>query len=139
MAPLLLFFNEFQQNSQVFTDLGRVAYKHEYTQIYIKISSFKSLIYINYFYIFNRNSDTENNSSLFKTFAVDLRRLLCEQVVCLITEKKEYTDHFPFSYIFLWVPVKCETKSKRNWPISFRFGKFRWIPFRCRFAFYRYP
>jgi hypothetical protein len=33
-------------------DLGRVAYNHEYTQIYIKISSFKSLIYMNYFYIF---------------------------------------------------------------------------------------
>ena len=32
-------------------DLGRVAYNLEYTQIYIKISSFKSLIYmyINYF------------------------------------------------------------------------------------------
>jgi hypothetical protein len=26
-----LFFHEFQQNSQVFTDLGRVAYNHEYT------------------------------------------------------------------------------------------------------------
>ena len=55
LAPLSLFFHEFQQNSQVFTcvftDLGRVAYNHEYTQIYIKISSFKSLIYINYFYI----------------------------------------------------------------------------------------
>ena len=52
-----------------------------------------------YFYI---NSDTENNFSLFKTDAVDLRRLLCEKVVCLITEKKEHTDNFPFSYIFLY-------------------------------------
>jgi hypothetical protein len=51
LAPLSLFFHEFQQNSQVFTDLGRVAYNHEYTQIYITISYFKSLIYINYFYI----------------------------------------------------------------------------------------
>jgi hypothetical protein len=34
LAPLLLFFHEFQQNSYVFTDLGRVAYNHEYTQIY---------------------------------------------------------------------------------------------------------
>ena len=33
-------------------DLSGVAYNHEYTQIYINISSFKSLIYINYFYIF---------------------------------------------------------------------------------------
>ena len=49
LAPLSLFF---QQNSQVFTHLGRVTYNHEYTQIYIKILSFKSLIYINYFYIF---------------------------------------------------------------------------------------
>jgi hypothetical protein len=49
-----------------------------------------------------RNSDTENNFSLFKTDAVDLRRLLCEKVVCLITEKKEHTDNFPFSYIFLY-------------------------------------
>ena len=35
--------------------------------------------------------------------SADLRRLLCEQVVCLITEKKEHTDHFPFSYIFLFI------------------------------------
>ena len=28
LAPLSLFFHEFQQNSQVFTDLGRVAYNH---------------------------------------------------------------------------------------------------------------
>jgi hypothetical protein len=40
------------------------------------------------FWYFYRNSDTENNSSLFKTYAVDLRWLLCEQVVCLIIEKK---------------------------------------------------
>ena len=67
-------------------DLCLVAYNHEYNQIHIKISPFKSLIYINYFY---RNSDTENYSRLFKTYVVDLRRLLClcEQV-CLITEKK---------------------------------------------------
>jgi hypothetical protein len=52
LAPLSLFFHEFQQNSQAFTDLRRVAYNHEYTQISIKISSFKSLIYMNYFYIF---------------------------------------------------------------------------------------
>ena len=50
LAPLSLFF--FMNFNQVFTDLGRVAYNHEYTQIYIKISSLKSLIYINYFYIF---------------------------------------------------------------------------------------
>ena len=54
LAPLSLFFHEFQQNSQFLRtisndpDLGRVAYNHEYTQIYIKISSFKSLIYIVY-------------------------------------------------------------------------------------------
>ena len=54
------------------------------------------------FLYFYRNSDTENNSSLFKTDAVDLRRLLCEQVVCLITEKKEHTDYFPFSYIYFY-------------------------------------
>ena len=58
LAPLSLFLHEFQQNSQFLRtilndpDLGRVAYNHEYTQIYIKISTFKSLIYINYFYIF---------------------------------------------------------------------------------------
>jgi len=56
LAPLSLFFHEFQQNSQflrtISNDPDRVAYNHEYTQIYIKISSFKSLIYINYFYIF---------------------------------------------------------------------------------------
>jgi hypothetical protein len=40
-------------------------------------------IYILFLYIY-RNSDTENNFSLFKTDAVDLRRLLCEKVVCLI-------------------------------------------------------
>ena len=63
LAPMSLFFHEFQQNSQFLrpislsnkSDLGRVAYNHEYTQIYIKISSFKSLIYINYFYIFSHN------------------------------------------------------------------------------------
>ena len=37
------------------SDFGRVAYNHEFTQIYIKISSFKSLIYKNYFYIFTEN------------------------------------------------------------------------------------
>ena len=58
LAPLSLFFHEFQQNSQFLPtisndpDLGQVAYNHEYTQIYIKMLSFKSLIYINYFYIF---------------------------------------------------------------------------------------
>ena len=52
LSALSLFFHEFQQNSQVFTDLRRVAYNHEYTQISIKILSFKSLIYMNYFYIF---------------------------------------------------------------------------------------
>ena len=54
-------------------NLGRVAYNHEYTQIYIKILSFKSLnsdIYKLFLY-FYRNSDTENNSSLFKTYAVN--------------------------------------------------------------------
>jgi len=63
LAHMSLFFHEFQQNSQFLpsislsneSDLGRVAYNHEYTQIYIKISSFKSLIYINYFYIFSDN------------------------------------------------------------------------------------
>jgi hypothetical protein len=44
LAPLSLFFHEFQQNIQVFTDLGQVAYNHEYTQIYIKISSIKNLM-----------------------------------------------------------------------------------------------
>ena len=91
-------------------DLGRVAYNHEYTQIYIKISPdiYKLFLY------FDRNSDTENNSSLFKTYAVDLRRLLCEQVVCLITgKKKEHTDHFPFSYIFLFI-LKRKKRNKIN-------------------------
>ena len=82
LNPLSFFLHEFQQTSQFLRtisndpDLGRVAYNHEYTQIYIKISSFKSLIYIKLFLYFYRNSDTENNSSLFKTYAVDLRRLL---------------------------------------------------------------
>jgi hypothetical protein len=40
------------------------------------------------FSYFYRNSDTENNFCLFKTDAVDLRRLLFEKVVCLITERK---------------------------------------------------
>jgi hypothetical protein len=44
--------------------------------------------------------------------SVDLKRLLCEQVVCLITEKKEHTDHFPFSYIFLYILKR--KKRKRN-------------------------
>ena len=64
-----LFFHEFQQNSQFLrtislsneSDLGRVAYNHEYTQIYIKMSSVKSLIYIyKLFLYFYRKSDTEN-------------------------------------------------------------------------------
>jgi hypothetical protein len=45
--------------------------------------------------------------------SVDLRRLLCEQVVCLITEKKEHTDHFPFSYIFLFI-LKRKRRNKTN-------------------------
>jgi hypothetical protein len=40
-----------------------------------------------------------------------LRRLLCEQVVCLITEKKEHTDHFPFSFIFLFI-LKRKKRNK---------------------------
>jgi hypothetical protein len=39
------FYGQYQNDP----DLGRVAYNHEYTQKYIKISSFKSLICINYF------------------------------------------------------------------------------------------
>ena len=44
----------------------------------------------------------------------------------------------------LWVPVKCETKrnkSKRNLPhfVSVNFVLLRFISFRFRFAFYRYP
>ena len=57
LAPLSLFFHEFQQNSQVFTDnikrsisVGALTIMN--IPIYIKISSFKSLIYINYFDIF---------------------------------------------------------------------------------------
>jgi hypothetical protein len=46
--------------------------------------------------------------------SVDLRRLLCEQVVCLISEKKEHTDHFPFSYIFLFI-LKKEEKEKKSY------------------------
>jgi hypothetical protein len=49
LAPLSLFCHEFQQNSQVFTDNIK---RSQSTQIYIKISPFKSLIYKNYFYIF---------------------------------------------------------------------------------------
>jgi hypothetical protein len=93
-------------------DLGRVAYNREYTQIYIKISPFKSLIYINYFYIFTEILILKI-SSLFKAYAVDLRRLLCDQVVCLITEEKEHTDHFPFSYIFLFI-LKRKKRNKIN-------------------------
>jgi hypothetical protein len=52
--------------------ISHTPYNKEYTQIYIKISSFKSLIYKLFLY-FYRNSDTENNSSLFKIYAVDLR------------------------------------------------------------------
>ena len=47
--------------------------------------------------------------------SVDLRRLLCEQVVYLITEKKEHTDHFPFSYIF--IHIKKEEKEKKSYTI----------------------
>jgi hypothetical protein len=60
-------------------------------QKYFFQHSFSYFIYLSYSLLFlyiYRNSDTENNFSLFKTDAVDLRRLLCEQVVCLITEKK---------------------------------------------------
>ena len=52
LAPLSLFFHEFQQNSQFLRTisndpvLGRVAYNHEYTQIYIKISSSSKVWYI---------------------------------------------------------------------------------------------
>jgi hypothetical protein len=46
LAPLSLFCHEFQQNSQVFTDNIK---RSQSTQIYIKISPFKSLIYKNYF------------------------------------------------------------------------------------------
>jgi hypothetical protein len=58
----------------------------EYTQIYIKISSFKSLIYINYFYIFSEIPILKTILVFLKLtcYAVDLRRLVCEQVVCLI-------------------------------------------------------
>ena len=49
LAPLSLFFHEFQQNSQVFTDNIK---RSRSTQIYNKISPFKTLIYKNYFYIF---------------------------------------------------------------------------------------
>jgi hypothetical protein len=100
-----LFFHEFQQNSQVFTDLGRVAYNHEYTQIYIKISTFKSLMIYKLFLYFYRNSDT----GLFKTYAVDLKRLLCEQVVCLITEKKGAYWSFPV-FIYIFIHIKKEEK-----------------------------
>jgi hypothetical protein len=44
-------------------DLDRVAYNHEYTQVYIDISPFKSDIYKLFLYLY-RNYDTENNSSL---------------------------------------------------------------------------
>ena len=73
LAPLSLFFHEFQQNSQFLRtisndpDLGRVTYTHEYTQIYIKMLSFKSLIYINYFYIFlclNITGLAKNNNKI---------------------------------------------------------------------------
>jgi hypothetical protein len=44
LAPLLLFFHEFQQNSQVFTDnIKRSRSQSRRLQIYIKISFFKSL------------------------------------------------------------------------------------------------
>jgi hypothetical protein len=61
-------------------DLGRVAYNHEYTPKYIKISSFKSLIYMNYFYIFTEILILKT-ILVFKTYAVDLRRLLTKMYV----------------------------------------------------------
>ena len=69
-------------------DLGWVTYNHEYTQIYIKISPFKSLIYINYFYIFTEILILKTILDFLKLMQLTLRRLLCEQVVCLITGKK---------------------------------------------------
>jgi hypothetical protein len=39
--------------------------------------------------------------------SVDLRQLLCEQVVCLITKKKEHTDHFSFFVCLFVFFCKC--------------------------------
>ena len=64
------------------------------------------------FLYFYRNSDIENNSSLFKAYAVDLRRLLYVSK-WYVTEKKELTDHFPFSYIFLFI-LKRKKRNKIN-------------------------
>ena len=110
LAPLSLFFHEFQQNSQVFTDLGRVAYNHipKYT-FKFPLSLFQKSDIYKLFLYFYRNSDTENNSSLFKTYAVDLMWLLCEQVVCLITEKKGAYWSFPV-FIYIFIHIKKEEK-----------------------------
>jgi hypothetical protein len=96
LAPLSLFFHEFQQNSQVFTDnikrsrswSGRLQ-SWIYPNIHLNFSFQKSDIY-KLFFIFLQKFWYWKHSSLFKTYAVDLRRLLCqcEQVVCLITGKK---------------------------------------------------
>ena len=110
-------FSKSQFLRTISNNLGRVAYNHEYTQIYIKISPFKSLIY-KLFLLFCRNSDTENNSRLFKTYAVDLRRLLCrdlarilkplvtfaEQIFFKIMNKQEYNElNLIISYVALLV------------------------------------
>jgi len=127
LAPLSLFFHEFQQNSQFLrtislsneSDLGRVAYNHEYTQIYIKISSFKSLIYINYFYIFTEYLILKilQRSSLFKTYANFswFKAIAMWASGMSNHRKKEHTDHFPFSYIF--IHIKKEEKEKKSYTI----------------------
>jgi hypothetical protein len=92
-------------------DLGRFAYNHEYAQIYVEISPFKSNIYKLFLYLY-RNSDTEK-IPVFKTYAVDLRLLLCEKVVCLITGKRTMLIISRF-HIYIFIHIKKEKRNKIN-------------------------
>ena len=108
LAPLSLFCHEFQQNSQVFTDLGRVAYNHEYNQIYIKISSFKSLIHINYFYIFTE-------ILILKTILVFLKcswfKAIAMWASGMSNHRKKKGAYWSFPvFIYIFIHIKKEEK-----------------------------
>ena len=118
LAPPSLFFHEFQQNRGFYgqyqtipISVGSLTITNipKYT---LKFRLSKVIYIYKLFLYFYRNSDTENNSSLFKTYAVDLRRLLCEQVVCLITEKKGAYWSFPV-FIFVFI-LKRKKRNKIN-------------------------
>jgi hypothetical protein len=105
LAPLSLFFHEFQQNSQVFTDNIK---RSRSTQIYNKISPFKSLIYKNYFYIFT-------NILILKTILVFLS--LCSWFKAIAMWASGMSNHrkkgaywsFPV-FIYIFIHIKKEKK-----------------------------